>query len=176
MGLALLRIIQDGVGGDMAEVGVWRGDCAEFIHKFAPERNFYLFDTFEGFPDQEEPADNLYKNEFLDTSEEMVRLHFAENPSVIVKAGNFPDTARDLEGNRFTFVSIDCDLYKPILDSWNFFYPRMSKGGYIFVHDHNGLDGYNQGALRATKEFLSDKPELIVDIPDQWGSILIRKI
>jgi hypothetical protein len=51
----------------------------------------------------------------------------------------------------------------------------MNKGGYIFLHDHNGA-GYNAGPRRATEEFLADKPELIIDIPDQWGSILIRKL
>jgi hypothetical protein len=51
----------------------------------------------------------------------------------------------------------------------------MSAGGYIFLHDHNGT-GYNDGPARATREFFADKPEKIIDIPDQWGSIMIRKI
>jgi len=175
MGLALRRIVNEGIAGDLAEVGVWRGDCAEFIHLFSPERRMYLFDTFEGFPAQKDEADNEFSQEFLDTSESSVRKRFQNNPNMVIKAGIFPDTASDLHDNRFSFVSIDCDLYEPILESWRFFYERMTPGGYIFLHDHNG-QGYNDGPARATHEFLADKAEKIIDIPDQWGSIMIRKI
>jgi O-methyltransferase len=175
MGLAALRVRDEAIAGDMAEVGVWRGDCAMFIHLFAPDRTFYLFDTFEGFPDQKDEDDNRFKGEFLDTSEEYVRERFREMPNVIVRKGIFPDTTLGLENNRYCLVSLDCDLYQPILDGWQYFYPRMSPGGYVFLHDHNGL-GYNAGPARATQEFLADKPEKIVDLPDQWGSVMIRKL
>jgi len=175
MGLALHRVINEQIPGDLAEVGVWRGDCAEFIHLFAPEKRMYLFDTFKGFPVQQNEADNEFSREFLDTSEEVVRKRFEKVPNIIIKAGIFPGTASDLSENLFSFVSLDCDLYEPILEGWRFFYPRMSAGGYIFLHDHNG-SGYNEGPMRATREFLEDKPEKIIDIPDQWGSVMIRKI
>jgi O-methyltransferase len=175
MGLAILRTLKENIVGDFAEVGVWRGDCAEFIHLFGPGRRFYLFDTFNGFPEQSAQEDNQFDHEFLDTSEEAVRKRFATSPNVIVKPGIFPTTAADLTDNKFAFVSLDCDLYEPIRDGWKFFYPRMSQGGYVFLHDHNGT-GYNSGPLRATQEFFADKPEKIIDIPDQWGSIMIRKI
>jgi O-methyltransferase len=175
MGLAVLRIVRENIRGDFAEVGVWRGDCAEFIHLFAPERTLYLFDTFTGFPDQSNSADNQFAGEFLDTSEAYVRERFAASPNVVVKPGIFPTTALGLEANKFSIVSLDCDLYQPILAGWQFFYPRISHGGYIFLHDHNCI-GYNDGPRRATEEFLADKPEKIIDIPDQWGSVMIRKL
>jgi O-methyltransferase len=90
MGLALRRVINEGIPGDMAEVGVWRGDCAGVIHFFAPEKRLYLFDTFEGFPVQQDEADNKFSHEFLDTSEELVRKRFADSPNVIVIPGIFP--------------------------------------------------------------------------------------
>ena len=36
---------------------------------------------------------------------------------------------------KFAFVSLDTDLYKPTLAGLEFFWPRMSKGGFIFIHD-----------------------------------------
>jgi hypothetical protein len=30
--------------------------------------------------------------------------------------------------------------------------------------------------MRAASEFLEDKPELLFEIPDQWGSAVFRKI
>ena len=38
--------------GSVAEVGVYKGDFAKYINYFFPDRKLYLFDTFEGFPDE----------------------------------------------------------------------------------------------------------------------------
>jgi O-methyltransferase len=35
--------------GCVAELGVYRGDFAQYINTLFPNRKFYLFDTFEGF-------------------------------------------------------------------------------------------------------------------------------
>ena len=48
-------------------------------------------------------------------------------------------------------------------------------GGYIFVHDFNNPES-NRGVSRAVLEFLDDKPEKIIEIPDKWGSVVIRKL
>ena len=43
------RLKQMGVAGDMAELGVYRGDMAWQLNVLFPERTLHLFDTFEGF-------------------------------------------------------------------------------------------------------------------------------
>jgi len=174
LGLAAQRILRDSVPGDMAEAGVWRGDCARFLHIFAPNRNLYLFDTFEGFPNQTAGADNA-DTRFADTGVECVRAIVGDSDKVIIRKGIFPDTTAGLENNKFALVSLDLDTYEGILAGWMFFYPRMSSGGYIFIHDYNATE-YNYGPFRATTQFLQDKPEHIIEIPDQWGSALIRKV
>ena len=174
MGLAIHRAAREGVPGDMAEVGVWRGDCARLIHGFAPDRRLYLFDTFDGFRDLV-TKDLTDDTRFRDTDVDMVRQTVGPSQNVIIKRGIFPDTTAGLEGNRFAFVSLDLDTYDGILEGWRYFYPRMTVGGFIFVHDFNAAE-YNSGPYRATTEFLSDKPEMVIEIPDQWGSALIRKV
>lgn len=173
LGLAVQRLIRDGIEGDMAEAGVWRGDCARFLHVFDPTRRLYLFDTFEGFPGLDK-APSPTDTRFRDTAVDVVRSVVGESPNVIIRKGFFPDTAAGLEQNKFALVSLDLDTYEGIRDGWEFFYPRLSSGGYIFVHDFNATE-YNFGPFRATMEFLANKPEKIVEIPDQWGSALIRK-
>ena len=37
----------------MAELGVYRGEFAKEINKVFPDRTLYLFDTFEGFAEQD---------------------------------------------------------------------------------------------------------------------------
>ena len=39
--------------GDMAEIGVYRGEFAAHLNRVFPQKKLYLFDTFEGFPEQE---------------------------------------------------------------------------------------------------------------------------
>lgn len=41
----------------------------------------------------------------------------------------------------FCFVNIDVDLYQPTKDALEFFIQKLSKGGYIFIHDYNNY-GY----------------------------------
>ena len=67
------------------------------------------------------------------------------------------------------------DLYKPTLEGLNFFYPKISRGGYLFVHDYNSSES-NYAVSREVKEFMQDKPELIIKIPDVWGTVMFRKI
>src|SRR5438132_8866828 len=49
IGLALATIEREAIDGDLAELGVWRGDTSVILHHLAPERALHLFDTFAGF-------------------------------------------------------------------------------------------------------------------------------
>jgi len=172
LALAINQIRKNNIEGSIAEIGVWRGETSRFIHLLAPERALYLFDTFEGFP----PEDlEHYDDRFRDTSEEIVKERIGDLNNIVIRKGYFPETAKDLESEVFAFVLLDLDLYKPTLAGLEFFYPRMKSGGYIFAHDYNNPES-NWAVSRATNEFMQDKPEKIVEIPDPWGSIVIRKI
>jgi O-methyltransferase len=56
-----------------------------------------------------------------------------------------------------------------------FFYPRIRRGGYFFLHDFNNMES-NRAISRAALEFLADKPELLLEIPDICGSAVLRKL
>ena len=72
LGLAVQRVLDEHIEGAFAEVGVWRGETSAFLHRMAPDRVLYLFDTFAGFPAADLPpgADD---RRFRDTSEAAVR-------------------------------------------------------------------------------------------------------
>ena len=53
----------------------------------------------------------------------------------VVKKGYFPESTEGVD-EVFGFVSLDFDLYKPILEGLRFFYPRMVRGGVILVDDY----------------------------------------
>src|SRR5580698_7314990 len=70
LALAIQRLEHDRIPGAFAEVGVYRGVTSSFIHQQTPDRQFYLFDTFEGFPDRD--LEIAVDQRFKDTSQEEV--------------------------------------------------------------------------------------------------------
>ena len=117
--LSSREIYRYGIEGSVAELGVYRGDFAEVINRYFPDRNLYLFDTFEGFDKKDadvERAGNFSDatENFADTSVNVVLGKMEHKENSIVRKGWFPDTAEGIE-DKFCFVSIDADLYQPIL-------------------------------------------------------------
>ena len=174
LALAIRRLDEEAIPGAFSEVGVYRGATSRFLLRCAPGRTLYLFDTFEGFPlGDREPA-NPGDGRFQDTSEERVRRALGAAGNVVIRKGRFPETAAGLEAERFALVLLDLDLFQPTVAGLEFFYSRLSRGGYLFVHDFNSPES-NRACRRAVTEFMSDKPEKIVELPDVWGSVVIRK-
>ena len=173
LALAIQRLETDAVPGSFAEVGVYRGVTSAFIHRQAPERSFYLFDTFEGFPKQslEGGADSRFR----DTSEKGVAALLGDTRNIVFRKGFFPATAAGLEAEQFALVMLDVDLFQPALDVLGFFYPRMVRGGFFFMHDYNSPEA-NHAISRAAHGFMRDKAELLIELPDFHGSAMFRKV
>lgn len=163
--------------GSVAEVGVYKGEFAKFINKAFPDKKLYLFDTFEGFNEKDvhvEVSKNFSSGnqDFSNTSINEVLGKMSHKESCIIKKGYFPDSLDGLE-DKFCFVSLDPDLYKPILDGLEYFYPRLEKGGYIFVHDYN--NDFYSGSKQAVREFCEKYNVPYVPITDSWGTVVISK-
>lgn len=168
--LALETVERDQIPGAFAEVGVYRGHTSAFIHSQLPRRSLYLFDTFSGFPHHRD-----HDTRFRDTSIEFVRRRLGDCSNVVFRVGIFPETARGLESEVFSLVVLDADKYEPTLAGLEFFYPRVSRGGYVFVHDYNSPES-DWGVSRAIRQFLKGKDEQIIEIPDNWGSAVFRRV
>lgn len=127
------------LSGAVAELGVYKGDFAKYINLAFPNKTFYLFDTFSGFDPRDiqseshfsNAKENDYKNE--DIVIVLNKMKYSEK--CIIKAGYFPESSQGLE-EEFCFVNLDADLYTPILNGLEYFYPRLVQGGYILVHDY----------------------------------------
>ncbi len=175
--LAANEIISKKIQGSIAEVGVYKGDFAAVVNQLFPTRKMYLFDTFEGFDSRDvkkEQENNFSTGEqdFSGTSVDLVLGKMTTPENCIVKKGFFPETAAGVE-DAFVFVSLDTDLYDPILAGLHFFYPKLIKGGYIFVHDYNN-DSY-KGAKRAVQEFCAETGVGFTPLPDMSGTAIITK-
>lgn len=126
------------IEGSVAELGVYRGDFARVINGIFSDRKLYLFDTFEGFSDEDlnfEIEHDLLTNEigkFSNTSVDYVLNKMPYRQNCIIRKGYFPETAIGLEEECFAFVNIDVDLYKPIIAGLEWFWPRLVSGGVYF--------------------------------------------
>jgi len=90
----------------------------------------------------------------------------------IIKKGYFPDTAVEID-EIFSFVSIDCDLYEPIYNGLQYFYEKLSNGGYIMVHDYNSKE--YTGVKKALRKFSEEKKISYFPLCDNVGSVVIMK-
>lgn len=176
LALNIRQILAEGIAGDFAELGVYHGNSAAVLAWYARQegRQVALFDTFGGFdprdfvgPDQDPPQ------AFTDTSLDAVRRLVGED-RVRYLPGWFPDSLPpDLLDARFSVVHLDCDLYAPIKAGMEFFFPRLSLGGLMIVHDYSNLHWV--GVRQAVDEFLAPRPERPVLLPDRSGTAMIRK-
>ena len=179
--LNIKQVLADGVEGDFAELGVWRGNTAAVLAHFASQarRTVHLFDTFAGFdPKDMKGVDTDAKliADFDNTSLAMVREVIGPGWSACrIAAGYFPHSVRpDHEASRYAVVSVDCDLYEPMKAGLEFFYPRMPRGGLLLLHDYSSL--HWAGARRAIDEFCAATGELPILIADKSGSAFIRRM
>ena len=133
------RVYKENISGSVAEAGVYKGDFAKHINKNFPDRKCYLFDTFDGFTDYDisrEQKESMTSADYMrnvNISEVLAKMPVQDN--IILKAGRFPDTAQGINDS-FAFVNLDMDLYEPTLQGLRFFYPLMSEGGVILIHDY----------------------------------------
>jgi O-methyltransferase len=167
------------VAGDIAELGVYRGDFAVMMHSLLPDRAIHLFDTFVGFDQRDRRADDAksYVAEFFDfsdTSLHRVKAAFPGDAKVLCHPGWFPDTTSGVSPDtKFALVSLDVDLYDPMLAGLRWFWDRLSPGGFILVHDYNNTTF--RGTKAAVSQFLNEVPASCCPVPDVSGSAVIGK-
>ena len=176
--LQLKRINDKQISGAIAELGVYKGETAKLIHHMLPDRAFYLFDSFSGLPKQviKEDCDGTVRPQtvqFDNTSpDEVLKYIDGNNNKLHIREGIFPSTTEDIPDEQYALVHIDADLYQSTKDALEYFYPKLNLEGAIIIHDYN----HNwEGVKKAVDEFGQHIPEVFVELPDMYGSVLLIK-
>lgn len=153
--------------GNVAECGCWQGQSAHLTAQILKacnfNKNFMIFDSFEGLSDLHENDRHDFrklteeeirtqKKQFA-AMEELVRGNLKEFDFISYYKGWIPSRFSEVDQEKFSFVNIDVDLYQPIKDCLEFFYPRLLEQGIIFLDDY-GMSQF-PGAKLAVDEFLS---------------------
>lgn len=178
------RLEQLGIEGAAADLGAYRGDISWQMNALMPQRKLYLFDTFSGYDPRDTAKEQEYNlsdakaGQFGLTQKEsenieqtlLERMPYPEN--VVIKKGWFPETAFDLESEKYAIVHIDTGLYGPTYSGLQYFFPRMSKGGVIIV------SGYENGKSLSVRQAVDDLEVkygafLITPLGDPEGTVVI---
>ena len=178
--------IRDGIKGDVAECGVWRGGATIMMRgvlaAFGDERNVWVCDSFQGLPkpDSRYPADDgdlhYMHNDVLAISESTVRANFKRyqllDDQVKFLPGFFEDT---LPGpiEQLAVLRLDGDMYSSTIHTLDALYPRVSPGGFLIVDDFGGGGNGCQQAVEFYRDSngITDPIHLIADS----GAIFWRK-
>lgn len=154
------------VEGCVAECGVWKGGMIAAVAEFlGNDRNYFLFDSFEGLPEAKE----------IDGSAAVAWQADKESPYYFDNCradATFAERAMQMSGARsyrvikgwfsaslpnFRFdeaiaiLRLDSDWYASTMDCLDNLYGKVSKGGLIIIDDYYAWDGCS----RAVHDFLS---------------------
>ncbi len=159
-------ITKNKLAGDFVECGVFLGGAAMAVAEFLAyfegiKRKIFLYDTFEGFPDNTKDYD-VRGNE--------VKFHRHENFRDVVER-NLASCEYDLEQfeiipgcvedtlavasnlpERISYLRLDTDYYESTKVEFHVLYPRLVARGICTIDDY----GTFQGAQRATDEYLAE--------------------
>lgn len=152
--------------GAVVECGVWRGGMIAGIARlFSDDRQYYLFDSFEGLPQAQDidgkaiktwqanktsPAyyDNCKAEESF--AQEAMKRSGAKN--FHIKRGWFDKTMPDFPPEQqIAILRIDADLYDSTLLCLKNLYKYVAKGGCIIIDDYYTWEGCS----KAVHDFLS---------------------
>jgi hypothetical protein len=170
------------IPGDIVECGVWRGGsmmaaARTLLSCGDPDRELYLFDTYEGMPRPTEHDVDFagvsaldqwnaqHRNRFnrdaraslkdvrnnMETvGYDMTRIHFVK--------GMVEETIPQLAPEKIALLRLDTDFYESTRHEMVHLYPRLSPGGVLIIDDF----GHFKGAAKAVTEYVMDSQEPIL--------------
>lgn len=162
------------LGGDVAEIGVYKGGSAKLLAKIVEPsgKRVHLFDTFSGMPPTHPEYDLYKKGDFDDASLKTVKTFLGDCPNVTLYPGFFPDTAIPLVEHRFCFAHVDVDIYRSVMDCCEFFHPRLEPGGVLIFDDYGSPRC--PGVVRGVDEYFKAQREVPLYLPT--GQCVVIKL
>ena len=162
--------------GDFVECGVGKGvlskTIVEYLNFKSVNKNFYLFDTYEGIPIEqieqaiEEEKDTLkymklkfsgnYYNEVLKT--------FSNHENVKIIKGTVPQIFNTIKINKVSYFSVDMNNSYAEMESVKFFWDKVVNHGIILLDDYAYSDDFKV-QKKSWDKFASEKNTEILTYP-----------
>ena len=144
-------VLKEGREGDLIETGVWRGGACIFMRAVLAaygitDRKVFVADSFEGLPRPDDrkysadKGDKHYIERYLSVSKEIVENNFRKygllDDQVVFLKGWFRDTLPNAPIEKLSILRLDADMYGSTMESLEFLYPKLSKGGFCIIDDY----------------------------------------
>lgn len=129
------------------EIGVLKGENIRFLLDELPNvKLIYGVDPFVEHTDQNTTRSQEDMDKYLSIAEENLKPH--KKRYKLVKKTS-ADAAADFKDESVDFILLDGDhSYEGIKADLNAYYPKLKKGGHMFIHDC-----YSQNVLKAIHEY-----------------------
>ena len=166
--------------GDFVDCGTGTGiyslAVCDYIDFNATGKSFWLFDTYEGIP-EEQLSDDERTLGRLDESRarfapcyERALENFAPYPKAYLVRGKVPDTFATTTVGEVCYLSVDMNMAYPERAALEHFWPRMVTGGIVI------LDNYGWRPYRTQKatldEFAAQQRAEVMMLPTGQGLLI----
>uniref|UniRef100_A0A6C0EUN7 MYND-type domain-containing protein n=1 Tax=viral metagenome TaxID=1070528 RepID=A0A6C0EUN7_9ZZZZ len=168
----LKQVIDNGIEGDIVELGCNVGTTSIFIRKFLDvygcDKKYHVYDGWQGLPPKVKEDESATSYQFPQgccktTKDYFISVfnHFnLELP--IIHSGWFKEIPDNEYPEKICLAFYDGDFYTSITDSFNKTFDKVQKGGIIIIDDIGGdsLDNHPlPGSERAVIDFLKSRRE-----------------
>lgn len=169
------------LGGDFVECGVLRGftsfGLCRHLNFQQYAGKFWLFDTFNGLPEQyssdsERAAWNhLYHNEEFDGLYASVKGRFSIYPNVHVVQGMVPEVFSTVSMGDIAFLHLDMNAEVAERLALEQLYPRLQPGAVVLLDDYGW--SFNRAQMVSARAFFGDRNIPILELPTGQGVAVI---
>jgi O-methyltransferase len=176
-----LQLVQTGYGltGSIVECGSWRGGMiAGIASVLGADRDYYVFDSFEGLPQAKEidgfaaikwqsdkGSQYYFNNCKADFKEAQAAMILSGAKKYKIIKGWFSDTLKAYPSQKpIAILRLDGDWYESTITCLEYLYPKVVNGGIIILDDYHVWEG----CRRAVHDYLSR--EGLADRICQWDN------
>jgi len=165
--------------GDFVECGVNTGifslAAMNYINFNTIDKNFYLFDTYEGIPsdqvsDAEKPIVEGHYNQFYFDCYELVKKNFSSFPRAILVRGRVPESLSYVNIDKVSYLSIDMNIAYPEIAGGVYFWDKLVPGGIILLDDYGWQT--HEAQKSGWDEFARDRGVQILTMPTGQGLLI----
>lgn len=167
------------IEGDFVCCGVNTGimplAICEYVDFNSTGRSYWLFDTYQGIPEEQASAAELQKSRrananFYPDVYEIAQANFAPFPKARLVRGMVPETLSEVEIGKVAYLAIDMNIAYPERKALEHFWPRLSPGA-IVIFDDYGFAGHAE-QKSSLDEFALSKGVSIGTLPTGQGLLI----
>ncbi len=160
--------------GDFVELGVFKGHTTLFTAEYVGfadwPRRWWLYDTFDGVPEDQLDAgwskanESMYRNTF---SFEEVRDRFNHLPNIEVIKGRVPEILLERAPEKIAFLHVDLNNATAEIQALELLFDRIVSGGIIVFDDYVWLASRAQ--YEAEKAWFAARGLVVLPLPTGQG-------